>query len=1093
MWNILRGLFKTKKERDLQALLPLVEKINQEFHSLQSLSDDELRQETYKLRQEVQATLRPLEEKIETLRLEAEKALQEGDIPKQEALHNQIEELVKERNIQIEKKLTELLPRAFAVVKETARRYTQNGSLVVEATEWDHEMAKRYSHIQIQEGKAIWPNVWEVRGHLLKWEMIHYDVQLMGGMVLHQGKIAEMATGEGKTLVATLPLYLNALAGLGVHVVTVNDYLAKRDCEWNGPILAFHGLRVDCIDYYEPHSPERKAAYEADVTYGTNNEFGFDYLRDNMVTAPDQIMQRGHHYVIVDEVDSVLIDEARTPLIISGPTPHSDDHLYLAHKPYVERLVQEQRKLVQDYFQKAKKLISENKISPKEGGLWLLRIHRCMPKYRPLLKFLAEPGIIPILEKAEAYYLQDNARKMPEVDAELLFVIDEKNNSVEFTDKGIEKISSYGEDKELFVLPDLATILSEVEGNESLSLAEKAKKKETLYRQYAEKAERLHAIQQLLRAYVLFEKDVDYVVMNGQVLIVDEHTGRILPGRRYSEGLHQAIEAKENVKVEATTQTYATITLQNYFRMYHKLAGMTGTAETEAKEFYDIYKLDVVVIPTHKPCIRVDQEDVVYKTKREKYQALIEEIKRIHAQKRPILVGTTSVEVSELLSRMLKLQGIPHNVLNAKYHQKEAEIVAQAGMQGAVTIATNMAGRGTDIKLGPGVAELGGLAVIGSERHEARRIDNQLRGRAGRQGDPGSSLFFVSLEDDLMRLFNSERLAKMMDFFKVKEGEVLQGKMVTRAITNAQKKVEENNYAIRKRLLEYDEVMNHQRKAIYTRRRNAIFGDRLSVDLYNMLVDTLYSIIQRYRKPEDLQALQYDCIRHLAWMPTLSPQDLEPYNPDKLVGIIVQEVLSFYKEKKARIAQVLYQAAEDLTKRFRQAQYLEVIFSDGGQMRLPIVVPIAEILRSQGRNVFAEVEKVVTLSVIDSLWITHLRQLDDLKHAVQTAVYQQKDPLVVYKFEAFNLFKDLLERMNTQILSTLHRLEIEGQQQEKQRRQALKSPDFSRMRAQHASQTPFAPEYELVTAASSPAAQAPPQHLSRRERRAMERKQKHRK
>ncbi|MCX7606642.1 MAG: preprotein translocase subunit SecA [Bacteroidia bacterium] len=1087
-------LFGSKRERDVARLRPIVDEINRLSPALRELSDQGLRDRTQALRTQIRQAIAA----IETERAQVEQAIQEaistGDVPAQARLFQQLDQLRLERNRRLEAILKELLPEAFAIIRETARRLTENKQLVVPASDWDREMARKYPHIRIEGDQAIWPNIWKVRGHELEWNMIHYDVQLMGGIVLHEGKIAEMATGEGKTLVATLPAYLNGLTGLGMHIVTVNDYLAKRDAEWNGPLLAFHGLRVDCIDYYEPHSEGRRQAYQADITYGTNNEFGFDYLRDNMVTSPDQMVQREHHYAIVDEVDSVLIDEARTPLIISGPVQHSDDHLYRQFKPLIERLVNEQRKATQETLHRAKKLIGEGKNKPEEGGILLLRIQRTTPKYRPFLKFLAEPGVMPILEKAEAFYLQDNARRMPEVDADLLFVVDEKNHSVELTDKGIERIAQYGEDPALFTVPDLASLLSEIDGDTTLSPSQKAEKKENLYRSYAEKAQKLHAVQQLLRAYVLYEKDVDYVVMNGQVLIVDEHTGRILPGRRYSEGLHQAIEAKEGVIVEGATQTWATVTLQNYFRMYHKLAGMTGTAETEAKEFYDIYKLDVVVIPTNKPCIRKDEETILFRTQRAKYNAIIEEIQRLHEVGRPVLVGTTSVETSELLSRMLKLAGISHNVLNAKQHQREAEIVAQAGLKGAVTIATNMAGRGTDIKLGPGVAELGGLAVIGTEHHQARRIDNQLRGRAGRQGDPGSSQFFASLEDDLLRLFNYERMSKWMDFLKFKEDESIQGRMVTRTITNAQMQVERNHFGVRKRLLEYDEVMNQQRKAIYARRRSALFGDRLQVDLSNMLQDFLLGMVGRYSRPEDAEALAYDCVRTLAFLPQITAADLEPFQPERIAALLYTQAQSFYQSKRNRINRLIHEHTQSIYRQFADAQWLQVDFTDG-TLRLPVVLSIPDILRSEGRSAFMEVEKAVTLSQIDSLWVEHLRQLDDLRHSVQTAVYEQKDPLLVYKFEAFKLFREMVDRLSQQVLSLLFRMEIYEERQTSHRQPRAR--DLSRMRAQQAEDYYFsssssgpAPQYEAISSSAAPESSPSP---SRRERRAMERQQKKKK
>ncbi|MCS6790316.1 MAG: preprotein translocase subunit SecA [Bacteroidia bacterium] len=1100
MWKWLVHLFGSKRERDIARLKPIVAEINRIYAGLRDISDQQLRERTASLRARIQEALAPIQKQREETESALQEAIRQGDIPSQEQLFKRLDDLRLQRNRTLEGILTQLLPEAFAIVRETARRLTENKQLRVPATEWDYEMAQKYGHIRIENGMAIWPNRWKVRGHEMEWNMIHYDVQLMGGIVLHEGKIAEMATGEGKTLVATLPAYLNGLTGLGMHIVTVNDYLAKRDAEWNGPLLAFHGLRVDCIDYYEPHSEGRKNAYKADITYGTNNEFGFDYLRDNMVTAPEQIVQREHHYAIVDEVDSVLIDEARTPLIISGPVQYSDHHLYQQFKPLIERLVQEQRRMSQEILHKAKKLIAEGKTKPEEAGKLLLRIHRTTPKYRPFMKYLAEPGIMPILEKAEAFYLQDNARRMPEVDEDILFVVEEKNHSVELTDKGIERIAQYGEDPALFTLPDLASSLSEIDGDATMTYAQKAEKKETLYRSYAEKAEKLHAIQQLLRAYVLYERDVDYVVMNGQVLIVDEHTGRILPGRRYSEGLHQAIEAKEGVRIEGATQTWATVTLQNYFRMYHKLAGMTGTAETEAKEFYDIYKLDVVVIPTNKPVIRKDHDTILFRTQRAKYNAIIEEIRRLYEQGRPVLVGTTSVETSELLSRMLKMAGIPHNVLNAKHHEREAEIVAQAGLKGAVTIATNMAGRGTDIKLGLGVAELGGLAVIGTEHHQARRIDNQLRGRSGRQGDPGTSQFYASIEDDLLRLFNYERMSKWMDLLKFKEDESIQGKMVTRTITNAQMQVERNHFGIRKRLLEYDEVMNHQRKAIYARRRSALFGDRLQIDLSNMLSDLLLSIVSRYSKPDEAEAIAYDCVRVLAFMPQITPKDLEPFQHERIATLLHEQAYQSYRAKRERINRTVYEHTAALVRQFSDAQWLQVDFTDGN-LRLPVVLSIPDILHSEGQSIFTEVEKMVTLSQIDQLWVEHLRQLDDLRHSVQTAVYEQKDPLLVYKFEAFKLFEGMIDRLNQQVLSLLFRLEIYEERQAA--RQQRRERDLSRLKARQAEDYYFsttsasAPAFETTSSASVPEAVGvsdmaqPP--LSRRERRALERQQKKKK
>ncbi|MFI5163822.1 MAG: preprotein translocase subunit SecA, partial [Bacteroidia bacterium] len=877
--NLIGKIFGSKNDRDMKPLWPIVDQVKEEFEKLQSLNNDQLREKTAEFKKRIADYIEKEKNEIAELKAQAE---QEENMDEKEKIYSSADALEKDVKKKVEEVLAEILPEAFAVIKETARRFRENKYLEVTASQFDKNLAAKKNYIQIKGEKAHWQNTWPVRANDTTWDMVHYDVQLIGGAVLHQGKISEMATGEGKTLVATLPIYLNALAGYGVHIVTVNNYLARRDAEWNGTLFEFHGLSVDCIDDHEPNSVERRNAYLADITYGTNNEFGFDYLRDNMARAPEDLVQRGHHFAIVDEVDSVLIDDARTPLIISGPTPKGDDQLFAELKPKVEKLYSAQRNYVNTALIDAKKLIAEGKTGEKEGqgGLALLRAHRGLPKNKALIKFLSEQGNRAILHKTESYYMQDQNKEMPKADAELYFTIDEKNNSVDLAEKGIDLITDNSSDSKFFVLPDVGGEIAEIEKS-SLPEEEKRKKKEELMRDFAVKSERVHTITQLLKAYTLFEKDTEYVIMEGKVKIVDEQTGRILDGRRYSDGLHQAIEAKENVKVEAATQTYATITLQNYFRMYHKLAGMTGTAETEAAEFWKIYKLEVVVIPTNKECVRKDMEDLVYKTVREKYNAVIEETDKLVKAGRPVLVGTTSVEISELLSRMLKLRGIKHNVLNAKMHQKEAEIVAEAGKAGTVTIATNMAGRGTDIKLGSGVKEAGGLAIVGTERHESRRVDRQLRGRAGRQGDPGSSQFFVSLEDNLMRLFGSDRIARLMDRMGIEEGEVIQHSMVSKSIERAQKKVEENHFGTRKRLIEYDDVMNSQRDVIYTKRRHALFGERLSLDIANMLFDVSSSIVNDYHAVQDYEGLKFELIKTLTVECPLDEKTFLQETPDE--------------------------------------------------------------------------------------------------------------------------------------------------------------------------------------------------------------------
>lgn len=1036
MLGFLKKIFnlKTKSEKDIEQILPVVEEINSIYSTLSSLSNDELRAKTLEFKKRIQEYISDEQTQIQSIkeRLEKEPDL---DVEEKEKLFKKIEELDKKSLEKIEEVLEEILPEAFAVLKETARRFSENDQLEVSASELDKQLAQQgKDFVSIENNKALWKTTWNVMGHPIKWNMVHYDVQLIGGIVLHRGKIAEMATGEGKTLVSTLPLYLNALAGRGVHLVTVNNYLSRRDCQWNGPLFMFHGLTVDCIDNYEPHSQERRNAYLCDITYGTNNEFGFDYLRDNMVSSPDELVQRGHHYAIVDEVDSVLIDDARTPLIISGPTPKGDKHEFNEYKPYVEKLVNAQKQYVQTCLVEAKKHFSEGK--EKEAGVPLLRAYRGLPKNSALIKFLSEPGVKTLLQKTENYYMQDQMKEMHKIDQELYFVIDEKNNHVELTDKGIDFLSSLVNDQKFFVIPNVGEEIAEIEKS-SLSPKEKAQKKEELLQDFSLKSERIHTVNQLLKAYTLFERDVDYVIDNGQVKIVDEQTGRIMEGRRYSDGLHQAIEAKENVKVEAATQTYATITLQNYFRMYHKLAGMTGTAETEAQEFWDIYKLDVVVIPTHKPVIRKDYEDLVYRTKREKYNAVIEEIVKLVNAGRPVLVGTTSVENYEILSRMLKLRGIKHNVLNAKHHQKEAEIVAEAGKAGTVTIATNMAGRGTDIKLGPGVKEAGGLAIIGTERHESRRVDRQLRGRAGRQGDPGSSQFFVSLEDDLMRLFGSERIAALIDRMGgLEEGEPIQHSMLSKSIERAQKKVEENNFGIRKRLIEYDDVMNAQREVIYSRRRNALFGDKLSIDIANMFYDTIEALVSIYHSEKNYDAFNLEFIRLFAMELPISEDEFSKLKMDELIEKLFKETYNYYTQKKNQIADQIYPFIESVYTN-PENKFENILFPFTDKIKtLHVVANLKKSYETHGKEVLLTLEKMTVLAMIDDAWKEHLRELDDLKQSVHNAVYEQKDPLVIYKIESFNLFKQMIENTNKEIVSFLVKAHLPVEEETQQVKQA---------------------------------------------------------
>ncbi len=1008
----------SKSQKDVKVLLPIVEKTNEYFQQYQSLTNDELRGKTIEFKQRITNHLKDIDAEIENLGKEAE-ALPVDDIGGRDSIFQDIDKLKKERDEKVEEALSEIQAEAFAVVKETARRFTNNAELEAKANDFDRELSISRSHVRIEEDNVIYSNTWNAAGNMVTWNMVHYDVQLIGGSVLHSGKIAEMATGEGKTLVSTLPAYLNALAGEGVHIVTVNDYLAKRDSEWNGPIFEFLGLRVDCIDKHQPNTPDRRNAYQADITYGTNNEFGFDYLRDNMVHTPDEMVQRKHHFAMVDEVDSVLIDDARTPLIISGPIPRGDEQEYHLLKPRVLQLVEAQKRVTNQFLNEAKKKFAEGNDDPKDGGLALMRAARGLPKNNALIKFLSEPGIRTKLQKIENYYLADQQREMPKVDEGLFFQIDEKNNSVELTDQGIQMITKSGEDPNFFILPDISIQLNAIVTDDTLTPEEKLHQKEAILNDYSLKADRIHTVQQLLKSYTLFEKDVEYVVIEGAVKIVDEQTGRIMEGRRYSDGLHQAIEAKEDVKIEAATQTYATVTLQNYFRMYHKLAGMTGTAETEAAELWDIYKLDVVTIPTNVAMIRNDEQDLVFKTKREKYKAVIEEIEKHRNAGRPLLVGTTSVEVSELLSRMLKQKQIPHNVLNAKQHAREAQVVAEAGLAGNVTIATNMAGRGTDIKLGPGVKEAGGLAILGTERHESRRVDRQLRGRAGRQGDPGSSIFFVSLEDDLMRMFGSERIAKVMDFAGYKEGEVIQHSMITKSIERAQRKVEENNFGIRKRLLEYDDVMNKQRTVIYAKRSHALFGERLALDLDNGFYSVAEGLINSFKEQADFEGFRMSVIVNLGIDTTISEEELNKTNERELSERLYQEAISNYQAKKAEVAMNALPVFKNI--REQQGRHIENIvvpFTDG-RRGMQVVTNLDKTLESNGYELTQAVERNVALSLIDDAWKEHLRAMDDLKQSVQTASYEQKDPLVIYKMEAFGLFKKLDEQINRDIVSFL--------------------------------------------------------------------------
>jgi len=1017
--NILSNFFGKKSDKDVKLLMPIVESIKQEYAKLANIPHDGLRAKSAELIEEVRSVFRNQEQEIASLKEKLED--EEIDIQEKEKIYTRIEKIEKEIDQLIKDKLDAVLPRAFAIVKDTARRFFENEKVVVTANQRDRDLAAKRNSIIIEGEEAIWFNQWLAGGNLIKWDMVHYDEQLIGGIVLHSGKISEMSTGEGKTLVATLPVFLNALSGRGVHIVTVNDYLSKRDSEWMGTLFEFHGLVVDCIDRHQPNSDSRRKAYLADVTFGTNNEFGFDYLRDNMSLVPEDLVQRIHNYAIVDEVDSVLIDDARTPLIISGPAPRGDNQMFEEMKPKVVKLYDAQKKLFNSLLTDAKKFIAEN--HNEKGSVALLRAYKALPQNKALIKFLSESGNKTLMRKTEDTYLAENAKRMPEITEELFFVIDEKNNSVELTDKGIDLITSSSEDNKFFILPDIGSEIADIEKN-IINAQEKIDKKEQLLADYAIKSERVHTIHQLLKAYCLFEKDDQYVVMDNKVKIVDEQTGRILDGRRYSDGLHQAIEAKENVKIEAATQTMATITLQNYFRMYKKLAGMTGTAETEAGEFWDIYKLEVVVIPTHRKIIRDDRQDLVYKTKRAKYNAVIDEIAKLVEAGRPVLVGTTSVEISELLSRMLNMRGIRHNVLNAKLHQKEADIVADAGKSKTVTIATNMAGRGTDIKLSPEVVKAGGLAIIGTERHESRRVDRQLRGRAGRQGDPGSSQFFVSLEDDLMRLFGSDRISVWMDRLGLKEDEVIQHSMITRTIEKAQRKVEENNFGIRKRLLEYDDVMNSQRDVIYKKRKHALFGERIELDISNMIVDICDGLLTKYHGEIEYEDFKLEVIKQFAIEPPFSAKEYVQKAPlelgDQLAEVVIQSWIKHSNDTAKYIAPFI----SDVYKRHGANYHNITMPYTDGLKTYQINVHFEKAFKSKGKEVVKTFEKSCILSITDELWMEHLRDLDDLKQSVQNATYEQKDPLLIYKFESFNLFKGMLERQNGMVVSTLLKAKI---------------------------------------------------------------------
>lgn len=1020
--KVIKVFVGDKSKKDISEIMPLVKEIKKHEEAIAQLSLDQLRAKSVSFRQTIINAKAELNNTITTLTQEANTS---DDINRKEEIYTEIDR-VKNDIYEIEKKtLDQMLPEAFAVMKETAKRFKENTTLEVTATALDRELSTTKEYITLQEDKAIWSNSWNAAGKQITWDMVHYDVQLIGGIALHRGKVAEMHTGEGKTLVATLPVYLNALAGNGVHLVTVNDYLAKRDSAWMGPIFEFHGLTIDCIDNHQPNSVERRKAYNSDITYGTNNEFGFDYLRDNMSHTPDDLVQRPHHYAIVDEVDSVLIDDARTPLIISGPVPEGDRHEFNELKPKIEQLVNTQRQYLTGVLAEAKKLITEG--DTKEGGLKLLRVFRGLPKNKALIKYLSEEGIKQILQKTENHYMMDNNKEMPKVDAELYFVIDEKNNQIELSDKGVDFLSGK-DDPAFFVMPEMGLEIARIEAKK-LPKEDEVKEKEELFREFSVKSERIHTMNQLLKAYALFEKDDQYVVIDNKVMIVDEQTGRIMDGRRYSDGLHQAIEAKENVKIEAMTQTFATVTLQNYFRMYRKLSGMTGTAITEAGELWEIYKLDVMEIPTNRPIARDDRQDKIYKTKREKYNAVIDEVVALSQAGRPVLIGTTAVDISELLSRMLTLRKIKHNVLNAKLHKKEAEIVEEAGHPGVVTIATNMAGRGTDIKLSAEVKAAGGLAIIGTERHDSRRVDRQLRGRSGRQGDPGSSQFYVSLEDNLMRLFGSERIAKLMDRMGLQEGEVIQHSMISKSIERAQKKVEENNFGVRKRLLEYDDVMNAQREVIYKRRYNALFGERLRVDLANMIFDTAEVVSESNKMTNDFKNFDFELMRFFSISSPVSKEDFEKKDSIALAGKVYKAAYEHYQNKMIRNAETAYPVIKNVYEKQKDLyKRILVPFSDGIKT-LNVATDLEKAYESEGKQLINDFEKNITLAIIDDAWKTHLRKMDELKQSVQLAVHEQKDPLLIYKFEAYNLFKEMIEKVNKDVISFLFKGELPVQNQ----------------------------------------------------------------
>ena len=1056
--DVFKKIFGTKAERDLKQLQPILQKILAVYPEIDGLSDDQLREKSEELKGIIRDRIAEDEARIAQIKEELEK-----DIPldQKEALATESDKLVKKVDEDIEKVLDEILPVAFAVMKSTARRFKENGTVRVKATEFDRALSATKDFVEIDGDYAVWHNHWMAGGNEITWDMVHYDVQLIGGIVLHQGKIAEMATGEGKTLVATLPVFLNALAGKGVHVVTVNDYLSKRDSEWMGPLYMFHGLSVDCIDKHQPNSEARRKAYACDITFGTNNEFGFDYLRDNMAISQKDLVQRKHHFAIVDEVDSVLIDDARTPLIISGPVPKGDDQQFMEFKPYVEKLYSNQRALVTNTLNEAKKLIAAG--DEKEGGKLLLRAYKGLPKYKPLIKFLSEPGMKQLLQRTENYYIQDNEREMPVVTDPLFFVINEKQHAVEMTDNGHDLLSGTLSDPKFFILPDVGSEIAEVEKSD-LTPEEKHSRKDEIMSDFALKSERVHTVNQLLKAYAMFEKDVDYVIMDNKVKIVDEQTGRIMEGRRWSDGLHQAVEAKENVKVEAATQTFATITLQNYFRMYHKLAGMTGTAETEAGEFWSIYKLDVVVIPTNKPIARIDENDRIYKTKKAKYEAVIARIEELVKAGRPVLVGTTDVETSELLSRMLKLRGIPHQVLNAKQHAREAEVVAQAGQRSTVTIATNMAGRGTDIKLSDEVRKAGGLAIIGTERHDSRRVDRQLRGRAGRQGDPGSSTFYVSFEDKLMRLFGSERIAGVVDKLGMEENEVLENKMLSNSIEKAQKKVEENNFGIRKRLLEYDDVMNSQREVIYTRRRNALSGERVEIDVLNMMQDMSEIIVENCAE-YDYAAFADYVMATLSIDPGFDEKFYNDSKPAEISDRLYQNMHDTYRRRMDAMSQRAYPIIKEVyEKQGAIYQNIAIPISDGRKM-LTLSVNLKKAYETEGKEIARSLTKAITLYQIDDHWKEHLRDMDDLKQSVQNASYEQKDPLLIYKFESFNLFKSMLEALSKDILSFLMRAHIPLRDADSVQAPApARRPDMSQMQTSRT---------DLVTNGGEPKAKMP--------------------